>query len=108
MNRILSLIGLLLLVIGGRGTGRGAEAKHDFGKWEKEIAAYERSDRTNPPPKGAIVFTGASAIRRWTSLTEDFAGYRVLNRGFGGSEIVDVTHFADRILVPYQPRMICF
>ncbi|MGD0744936.1 MAG: GDSL-type esterase/lipase family protein, partial [Verrucomicrobiota bacterium] len=31
---------------------------------------------------------------------------RVINRGVGGSEIVDSTHFADRIIFPYAPRMI--
>ncbi len=30
----------------------------------------------------------------------------VLNRGFGGSEIDDATHFADRIVAPYRPRAI--
>ena len=39
-----------------------AEVAHDFGKWENEIAAFERIDRTNPPPKGAVLFTGSSTI----------------------------------------------
>ena len=30
----------------------------------------------------------------------------VINRGFGGSQIVDSAHFADRIIFPYAPRMI--
>jgi len=30
----------------------------------------------------------------------------VLNRGFGGSQIVDATHFADRIIFPYKPKMV--
>jgi lysophospholipase L1-like esterase len=30
----------------------------------------------------------------------------VINRGFGGSHIVDATHFAERIVFPYQPKMI--
>jgi lysophospholipase L1-like esterase len=30
----------------------------------------------------------------------------VINRGFGGCEIVDCTHFADRIIFPYQPRTV--
>src|SRR5262245_7944265 len=28
----------------------------DFEKWEKEIAAFEQTDRTSPPPKGGILF----------------------------------------------------
>jgi lysophospholipase L1-like esterase len=41
-------------------------------------------------------------------LTQDFAGAPVFNRGFGGSEVVDSTHFASRIVLPYAPRKIFF
>ena len=75
-------------------------------RWEKEIAAFEAADRANPPPKGAIVFTGSSTIRGWKTLAEDFKGHAVINRGFGGSQIADAAHFADRIIVPYAPRTI--
>jgi lysophospholipase L1-like esterase len=88
---------------------RAADATaHDFAKWEKAIAAFEAEDRANPPGKGGILFTGASTITRWKSLPQDFPHQHVLNRGFGGSEIEDVTHFADRIVFPYAPRMIFF
>ena len=83
-----------------------ADAAHDFGKWEKDISAYEQMDRTNPPPKGAWLFIGSSTIRLWKTLPEDFRGHPVINRGFGGSEIVDSTHFAERIIFPYQPRKV--
>jgi lysophospholipase L1-like esterase len=78
----------------------------DLEKWEKEIAAFEQSDRTNPPPKGGLLFIGSSTIRRWETLAKDFPEHRVLNRGFGGSQIADSTHFAERIVFPYAPRMI--
>ncbi len=86
----------------------GAETNHNFTVWEKEIAAFEQSDLTNPPPKGGVEFIGSSMIRRWTTLAQDFPGQPVFNRGFGGSEIVDSTHFAPRIIFPYAPRMIVF
>ncbi len=79
---------------------------HDFAKWEKEIAAFEQADAQNPPAKGAIVFVGSSSIRLWKTLAQDFPQHRVLNRGFGGSEIVDSVHFADRIVFPYEPRLV--
>lgn len=77
-------------------------------KWEKEIAAFEEKDRENPPPKGGIVFVGSSSIKKWVTLAEDFPHHQVLNRGFGGSQIIDSVHFADRIVIPYEPRMIVF
>jgi lysophospholipase L1-like esterase len=32
----------------------------------------------------------------------------VINRGFGGSRILDVVHYADRVVLPYNPRSIVF
>lgn len=75
-------------------------------QWEKEIAAFEAADRKRRPRPGGIVFVGSSTIRMWKSLEKDFPGYGVLNRGFGGSQLPDSTHFAPRILAPYQPRQI--
>jgi lysophospholipase L1-like esterase len=84
------------------------ETSHNFAQWEKEISAFERKDATNPPPKGGIVFIGSSTIRLWKTLAKDYPGEPVINRGFGGSEIVDSTHFAPRILFPYEPHKVFF
>ena len=78
-------------------------AEHAF---EKEIAAYEAADKTNPPPQGAIVFTGASGIRLWKTLAQDFPGLTVINRGFGGSQLSDSIYFAERMVIPYHPKAV--
>jgi len=79
---------------------------HNFARWEKSIAAYEAMDRVQPPPKGGVLFIGSSTIRLWKTLDKDFPDQQVINRGFGGSEIVDSTHFAERIIFPYEPRIV--
>ena len=107
MKRLLRLLPLVCLSAWCLSAASGAETNHNFARWEKEIAAYERADQTNPPPKGAIVFTGSSTIARWKTLAQDVPSAPVINRGFGGSEIVDATHFADRIVFPPAPRMVC-
>ena len=103
---VLSLVGFFLIV--SSPLLPAADAPHDFAKWEHEIAAFEAHDRTNPPPTNALLFIGSSTIRFWTNLPTDFPGYQIINRGFGGTEIVDSTHFADRIVFPYAPRLIYF
>ena len=75
-------------------------------KYEKEIAAFEATDRKSPPPAGAVLFVGDSGIRKWTSLADDFPDQQVINRGFGGSTMADAVYFADRIVIPYKPRLI--
>jgi hypothetical protein len=82
-----------------------AEAR-DYAKWEKEVAAYEAPDRENPPPKGGILFIGSSTIRLWKTLAADYPDHKVVNRGFGGTEIVDSTHFADGLIFPHEPKQI--
>ena len=79
---------------------------HNYAQWDKEIAAFEQADRERMPPRGGILFIGSSTIRLWKTLEEDYRGLPVINRGFGGSEIADSTHFADRIIFPYAPRQI--
>jgi len=83
-----------------------AQTQSDPSRWEPEIRAFEASDRTNPPPRDGFLFIGSSSFRLWKTMTQDFHGKPVINRGFGGSKIADATAFASRIIFPYHPRMI--
>jgi len=74
--------------------------------WEGDIAAFERRDVSNPPPRDAVLFVGADDVRQWATLPYDLAPVPVIQRGFGGAQISHVTHFAPRIVVPYRPRAI--
>ncbi len=76
--------------------------------WEGDIARFEQADAQSPPPRGAVVFVGSSSIRMWESLASDFPDQVVINRGFGGSEVRDSTWYADRIVLPYKPRLVVF
>jgi len=75
-------------------------------KWAADIERFTTADTTNPPPTGAVVFVGHSSIKMWTSLATDFPGIPTINRGFGGSQLFDTVFYADRIVIPYQPRMV--
>ena len=98
-------LGILLFALSA-GMVLGSETNHNFAAWDKAIAGFERIDATNPPPKNGVEFIGSSTIGRWKSLAQDFPCQPVFNRGFGGSQIVDSTHFAERVIFPYSPRMI--
>jgi hypothetical protein len=75
-------------------------------KWAAEIEKYTKADALKAPAQGAVVFVGSSSIRRWNSLAADFPGVMLLNRGFGGSELTDSVFYADRIVIPYAPRLV--
>ncbi|MGZ4963864.1 MAG: SMP-30/gluconolactonase/LRE family protein [Limisphaerales bacterium] len=85
---------------------KGSAVAPDPRRFEKEIQAFEASDRRSSPPAGGIVFVGSSSIRKWTSVAKDFPDCRVLNRGFGGSHLEDSVYYADRIVLPYKPKTV--
>jgi lysophospholipase L1-like esterase len=95
MHSLLIIIALLGL--------QAQEPKVD--KWEKDIAAFEAKDKAAPPPTNEIVFVGSSSIRLWKSA-EDFPDLKIINRGFGGSEMGDAATYAERIVLPYKPRIV--
>ena len=75
-------------------------------KWAAAIDKFTQADAKNPPPHHAVVFVGSSSIVKWTSLQQDFPGVTVINRGFGGSELADSAFYAERIVTPYEPRVV--
>ena len=103
---LLALFGLLALpgVL-----SRQLVAQNNQDRWESAIKKFEEADKLSPPPQNAIVFIGASSIVRW-NLKESFPelGAQAINRGFGGSLAADSTRYADRIVIPYKPRMVVF
>ena len=75
-------------------------------RWEKTIAAFEAADKTRPSPPGRDPVHRLLHDLRWKTLAQDFPEHKVINRGFGGSQIADCIFYADRIVIPYQPRLI--
>ena len=71
-------------------------------RWEADIQKFEAEDARVRRRANPTLFIGSSSIRRW-DLNQSFPGANMINRGFGGSEIADSIHFADRIVFPYAP-----
>lgn len=85
----------------------GLNADPDPNRFARDIDAFEQWDSKNAFPAALILFVGSSSIRMWRTR-EGFPDLPVINRGFGGSHISDVLHFADRIVLPYRPKVIVF
>ncbi|WP_421933343.1 GDSL-type esterase/lipase family protein [Phenylobacterium sp.] len=77
-------------------------------RFSPEIAHFAELDKTAPPKPCGFLFIGSSSVRFWKTLDQDMAPYRVINRGFGGSQIADVTLYFDQVATPYRPRAIFF
>ena len=104
-SRVLIVVVALLALVARPARARSQDGPNPS-QWESEIHAFEVADLSEPPPRGGIIFTGSSSIRLWTTLKEDFPGLPVVNRGFGGSMLPEVTAFLDRIVIPHKPALV--
>lgn len=75
-------------------------------RFKKDIDAFLSADSLQFPSKGQLLFVGSSSFTYWKDIQDYFPAYPVLNRGFGGSTLVDVIRYADKIILPYQPKQI--
>jgi lysophospholipase L1-like esterase len=91
----------------GQAPAQRQRAAADPNRWEPAIKKFEEADRVSPAPRNEIVFVGSSSIVRW-NLPQYFPelGPKAINRGFGGSLLADSVKYADRIVVPYKPRIV--
>ena len=83
-------------------------ARGDPTVWEREVRKFREQNARNPPGPDMIVFTGSSSIRYWKTLNEDLAPLPVLNRGFGGSRILDVIYYSEEFVISYKPKGVVF
>jgi lysophospholipase L1-like esterase len=71
-----------------------------------EIAAFKKQDSIAFPPANAILFVGSSSFTMWKDVQQYFPGYTIINRGFGGSSLTDLTGYAGDVIFPYKPKQI--
>jgi lysophospholipase L1-like esterase len=73
--------------------------------WAAAIEKFQQHDAQEPPAPGGIVFVGSSSIRMW-DLKKSFPDLPAINRGFGGSHLCDVAHYADPLVIKHKPRLV--
>ncbi len=74
-------------------------------RWSEEFAVFDTLNGETPAQLG-ILFTGSSSIRFWKDPVKDFNNDEILNRGFGGSQIIDLIENFDQIILKYHPKKI--
>jgi hypothetical protein len=71
-----------------------------------EVQRWVSQDAADPLADESVLFIGSSSIRRWETLTRDFADYNVIQRGWGGSWFSGVNDYSPWVAWPYEPRAI--
>ena len=72
----------------------------------EEVQAFKKLDSIHPPVKNAILLIGSSSFTRWVDVQDYFPNFPIVNRGFGGSTLPDVIHYAEEVIFPYAPKQI--
>ena len=71
-----------------------------------DIVEFKKLDSIQQPPAHPILFTGSSSFTRWTDVNSYFPGYVIINRGFGGSTLLDLIRYAYDVIIPYKPKQV--
>jgi lysophospholipase L1-like esterase len=110
MSTRLSFVRLLLAFGFMSWTVATAEAQTvsaDPARFAADIQVFREADTSIPAPTDAVVFVGSSTIRMWPTA-ERFPDLPLINRGFGGSQISDVNHYIEDVVLKYRPAVIVF
>lgn len=71
-----------------------------------DIQKFKQQDSISAPPQHAILFVGSSSFTKWTDVQQYFPSYKIINRGFGGSELKDVIRYEKDVIFPYNPKQV--
>lgn len=77
-------------------------------RYEADIVAFEAHDKVSPPAYEGTVFAGSSTFALWKELEGTFRDLGAINRGFGGSTIAEINHYAPRMVLKYKPKRVVF
>jgi len=97
---------LLFLVFACNTKKQEAQPKAQLPPFWEDIQKFKKQDSISFPPQNAILFIGSSSFTRWTDVRNYFPGYTIVNRGFGGSTLLDQIHYVNDIVFPYHPKQI--
>lgn len=74
--------------------------------YANDMEQFRKADSMQMPKENAILFVGSSSFTKWTDVQQYFPDYPIINRGFGGSRLLDVIMYANQVIFPYHPKQI--
>ena len=99
MKKVINLVIVFLLLT------LSVQSQERIPFWN-EVQALRQKDSVQFPAAGQLLFIGSSSFTMWKDVQDYFPGYKILNRAFGGSTLVDLIRFRYDVIYPYQPKQI--
>jgi lysophospholipase L1-like esterase len=104
----LDLLLVVSLLLTGWAPGLPAQvADPDPMRFSEDFEEFTSWDAKNYVPHDGILFVGSSSIVRWNSA-EAFPDMPVINRGFGGSQASDASHWVEESVLQYDPAVVVY
>lgn len=76
-------------------------------RYDKDVAMLAKHDESVSDYSCDVLFVGSSSIKMWrSSMDEDMAPFKVVNRGYGGATIRDILYNYKTVFSNYQPKNI--
>jgi hypothetical protein len=75
--------------------------------WD-DIQAFKKQDSIHFPGTNKILFVGSSSFTMWKDVQDYFPKYAIINRGFGGSILLDQLRYINDVVFRYRPKQIIF
>jgi lysophospholipase L1-like esterase len=72
--------------------------------WYEDDIRQLENKRAQLKEAPETIFYGSSSIRQWTGLEQEFADWKPVNLGFGGSTLAACDWFFERVMAEYQPK----
>jgi hypothetical protein len=99
------LVVLLFLFTYHYSTGQSAPSDETL-KWEADISVFDSLNLVEQSDANTLLVAGSSSVRIWDSIHEDLAPYQVMQRGYGGAKMTDLSYYAQRIIKAQQFKAI--
>src|SRR5688572_17785994 len=106
MKNLLSLMFIALFACNAGSDKQENKLATEHPPFWNDIQSFKKQDSTAFPPQNAILFIGSSSFTMWQDVQKDFPGYTIINRGFGGSTLLDQIRYVRDIVFPYAPKQI--
>jgi lysophospholipase L1-like esterase len=94
---------ILILIVLWSGV---ANAQQSLPPYYNDIQEFKKMDSTVFPAPNSILFIGSSSFTMWRDVQEYFPEFSIINRGFGGSTLLDQIRYVEDVVYPYKPKQI--
>ena len=101
MKKIARLIGLICLVF-----GMEAVNAQDPNRFKDQVEILSELEYNFNNDDQVVIFTGSSSIRMWTDIQSYFPEHKIINNGFGSSQMSDLLFFYNELILIRSPGRI--